>query len=580
MSTTVIYNGVQLRKCQTRSCRQSAVTDQSGTDPIGDKFQGRWSGIVRAMESGTVKYWETGRDNSVHDMKAISAALLQPRKTLEVYIGGFLYQMIVPPGPDVAAAGNEDINNGPKPISVDITHIAGRSFRVEFEIEATVHGCSGEHSVLSNRWSAHDDIDENMFTTRSIQGVLRVAKASSNPQAWRHLVVPPLQAGFKRTTIDCTTSLDGLTLAYTVIDREVYASCPLPGTTWTGRHSVMPLEGSNGAVLVSAIDINMEGPKNVDKIELIETCALIASIKMDLDTEGNILLDASMVDHLHENRVEFTARVMHAGGKDPMHDYALNTLNFGRRLDQAKEGGRVLPGYDSRRSRAPKIYGTSTTTGLFVSFLQNQCMPDYQHGISRATDRLAKQEPEYEPGEETEVETHEGDIPKDYEISGNYANSHKQNPYSFYQVDVEYNIAESVVQLPIARAAPFLGLNGDTSVFIQLAQPTANRVVRIAGERYGKQVEMPRIKGIQYIGSLKIRLLKVKETPKAPQLIADGKTFLYSFDAEYTYGLSREPTTDEEYEIGKLPWITPHYIPPWDRLSNTNRDIIDGTASG
>jgi len=50
--------------------------------------------------------------------------------------------------------------------------------------------------------------------------------------AFRDIVLPPLQAGLRRNSMDFLVDEIGLNVEYTIIDKEVHYSPPKPATTW------------------------------------------------------------------------------------------------------------------------------------------------------------------------------------------------------------------------------------------------------------------------------------------------------------------------------------------------------------
>ena len=204
---------------------------------------------------------------------------MEPRKLFVMSVGN---DVLLQVGPRLVGQGTivvpvlanpGDLNNGPKPLECTIASIVGTQLMpIEFAIEICTLECAeaaNYSGVLNNRWSMKDSIDADFFTTRTINGRLRVADVNLNPQSFRGLVVPPLQAGFKREVIETTTSMDGLELEYTVTDKEMFAAPPSPATTWEATHMVSTGDGVNTH---GEINVTVSGSKEVDKTDLIELC--------------------------------------------------------------------------------------------------------------------------------------------------------------------------------------------------------------------------------------------------------------------------------------------------------------------
>ena len=214
----------------------------------------------------------------------------------------------------MSLAQGEDVDNGPKPRRVNLIHIASNKlFRIEFEIDVAIVDCispGNSQGVLSNRWSMSDSVDHNWYTIRVIRATLRLAYLALNPQAFRGWVVPPLQRGFKRESIETATTRDGLSLDYAIVDREVYNSAPKkPATTWRCTHT----ESVNDAnTSISDIDLSLEGPPHTAKQDLIALGAQIIQqiINVPQFSKTTMLVGAAIVDHVEDCAInmKFTFR--------------------------------------------------------------------------------------------------------------------------------------------------------------------------------------------------------------------------------------------------------------------------------
>jgi hypothetical protein len=181
MSTTVWYNGVELRECETKSFNEEVFFDESHTDRIGYKFRiavastmvfgpGSSSSGDPLGEKGFVAGPRTREfgDDLGDKLRAIHRNLSAPRADFYYIMetvkgvpgananhcivratGSIIGQMEDMPKsvhdrigttPDVVWRERYvDINNGPTPISVKVTDIfSGNAVRVEFEIEVSL----------------------------------------------------------------------------------------------------------------------------------------------------------------------------------------------------------------------------------------------------------------------------------------------------------------------------------------------------------------------------------------------------------------------------------------------------------
>jgi hypothetical protein len=164
---------------------------------------------------------------------AVREALELPRKTLLVEIDG----------EDVLATPEQgkttDVCNGPTPSVHRWTKIHGsRTIEIDWTVEACVidKSLAGTRPILlSHVWKMSEDIDQDYFATRTIQGkavfrrdLLEVENANK-PDDYRGFFMHAVHAGMKRVHIDVEAPEDGRTLLYTVVDRDQKAWSSLPG---------------------------------------------------------------------------------------------------------------------------------------------------------------------------------------------------------------------------------------------------------------------------------------------------------------------------------------------------------------
>jgi hypothetical protein len=335
--TTVVYNGVILRDCETKSFEQRIEYDESRTDLMFSRFRIRVASTLAATRG-------SGQSFGIHPpgsgatatqrAKIIQRLLSQPRQDFwmlidkgvvneastgsqiaalpspqNVGIDDFLVistgnpdgLMLVHPLSDQYGSGDVvpridviDVENGPRPTSVSVTEIiGGRTFRVEFEIEICRKFCLPDVDspppfniwgsieptgslVLNNRWYLDESKDENWVTTRVLQGTLRVANKAIWPHLMRTVCVPPLLRGYKRVRQSFVDDPTGLILKYRIEDRQAHASPPWPAIAWKAHHAESAT-GPNGSILNGEISIRLTGPPGVDKVQLIGAAGKVAN---------------------------------------------------------------------------------------------------------------------------------------------------------------------------------------------------------------------------------------------------------------------------------------------------------------
>lgn len=333
--TTIIYNDVILRDCETKSFEQHIEYDESNTDLMFSRFKIRVASTLAATRypSQSFGIHPPSGDTATQRQKVIQQLLSEPRKDFWMLIdsgvfnerlspeqtatlappynggideaillaaGSTVGEMSVHPlstqyasGSNVPRSGVADVGNGPRPISVNVTEIiGGRTFRVEFEIEICRKFCPqnvpdpmpqgfGEIAstgsvVLSNRWHLDESKDENWITTRVLQGTLRVVHKDYWPHMMRAVCVPPLLRGYKRVRQSFVDDPTGLVLKYRIEDQQAHAAPPWPAIAWKAHHAESG-SGPNGSILTGEISIRLTGPPGVDKVQLIGAAQKIAN---------------------------------------------------------------------------------------------------------------------------------------------------------------------------------------------------------------------------------------------------------------------------------------------------------------
>jgi hypothetical protein len=569
MSTTVIYNNITLRNVLTRRFDQTCEYDDSHTDLLFHKFTVSVRGYVHgyATPINNMGITPINQLGVAESEVAIRQALAEPRREFKMLVGesillhvraahdpGTSYPAQSVPNPRTIADGTwlADLNNGPKPTSVTVTNIVGSSLMVvEFTLELHCLDCpsanANQSGVLNNRWSVRDTIDESWLTTRTVTGRLRVTNPVMNPQSFRGWVVPPLQAGFIRQSIDIATTTDGLTLEYTVTDRETVASPPDPAIKWTGQHAAISEDGSS---VFEEFQITVWGDKYTPKLELIRVAALVSEQRLGLQKgkSVNTVQQASIISYLDENKIDMRLRTIR-GSLDGKNDNVA-ALGFPtERLASLKTG---VPDYKPDTNPAMPAYGTATITGLFVSYLQSPC--NQNHWMAKVTDKPSK-ESKAVKGEGTKVTVYDGKAEPAKDVTINF--EAKENRYEFYELSTSIVTRHQTVQVPVSGrpASTAEAKKTRTSRFVVLAPATQVRTIKIVAERYGEWPKMPPATNI-FAANRHIRLIGESEIVAHSTYSADKKTRRYHLEVEYTHGIDRPYQLEEKIAIGKLPWET------------------------
>ena len=367
LGTTVFYNGVALRNCLTKQFDQVVEYDPSGTDRIYNRFvisvealvtdQDMYLGFqaeppVTCIGVGNYPPLESTQFTSQGKLNIIQALLSVPRQEFVYYQGD---QIVVRANSDVSTLSGQgeffnqwtDLNNGPKPKSVNVTQVvANRVYRVTFSIEVCLLWCATQYNLhgmpdfvgslggdsitpekndgvtnrrlISNRYSIDDSRDENFFSTRALIGRARVAHEKLWSYAIRTLVMPSLQPGYQRVQTKFTVAPNGLDLSYQVVDRQRYAAPPYPATDFEGQH--LETTGIDGSVSHGVIQVGLKGSPDTPKRGLLMAgIAIVQSRigkfgKIGQSDEKVIAEQVTITDVLQENAITLQIQYTRKGG--------------------------------------------------------------------------------------------------------------------------------------------------------------------------------------------------------------------------------------------------------------------------
>jgi hypothetical protein len=571
MSTTLFYNGVNLFNCWTKSFHQRVEMDESDTDLLYHIFTIRVQSIVTPAANDNLGAIPIVTANDAQAIqRQLQGQLMHPRGDFRYTIGG---NVVLEATADPNSL-NRDVDNGPKPKDLEIVHIAGtRAMRVEFEIDVAVVICGAQDTaydgygtpnrraartrqVLNNRWSLEDTMDEDFYITRRWEGTLRVAHGAFNPHNYRNVVIPPLQAGFKRISGRFLATKDGLNLQYALEDKQVHAAPPSPATRWKGSYSEGATAG--GSKGHAEVAVTLWGPPGARKGDLI-TAAIrvtetrLGTIRRNFALEhkgaGRIFLNsATITEKLEENSVTVMIRVTRVAEARRYLNMEVKK-RLGNFLD---EGPNRLKDYDHLINPVPDTYDSSTPAAYFTAFLQTPC--DNRHGLPPKL-RIGKEgDAPYSDGDKTDAdyrlyETSEK-IKDDAQPA--YPDAQKDNVYTYIELETEYQTRRGFYQLPVA----WYDSNGNgqqpreaalASKTVALHQPLTRRVTRVSAERIGTWPELPEPEAVvRDKNGIKETLLYDKIKTESPELIADGNTFVFRAGGFYVYAMERTPTANEK----------------------------------
>ena len=605
--TIVQYGNVVLYRCLTRRIDQRPEVDSANAGVQCWKFIVQVTGFLHGWPSACPHQDIVGLDTSTWNAPQVHRQLrwhLMPRQSFIMAVGcadgvgsGTVLLRAnpmtvgLPPDLETAILLDVDLKDGPRCTEFDVVHVsADNIFKVEATFELHLIQCSDDFStgssngVLSHRWSCADGLDVNLRATRTYRGMLELATSNFSPHWFRSLVVPPLQPGMRRESMQFAASEDGRRLSYTVVDQEVAISAPYPARRWSveqTEHSLnqQPLQSHSQIVVI------LEGDGNVDKGQLILLGIYVVTAKLIGAKPGNdpaenhpvVMRDLTITDFTGDaNSIRISASCERLGRIIRNSD--AGNLSVGPRI--AIEGFQKvisaddLPtwsvGYDPRLSASgragetPQYQGPVPLTGIFRCYLQSACSGD--HGINRTSNALTT-DFNGMPGSAPQSAIQAVIVPEIPSIDPPYYSvSHKSSMYTTYQMESIYRTHQLRAAMPIANA-PFVGEGVDTRdacAVISLTRPQTRRVVRILAERVGKWPEMPNPESME--GGLATVVDPDVALPAIPQKLLRSKLLggtrirscngeeIYRARFEAVFALLRSPTPTELLKIGQNKW--------------------------
>jgi hypothetical protein len=573
MGTTVFYNGVELQNVLTRQWEQAVQYDGSNTDMLHHRFNLRFEAVLHTLQYnpteplGAFAMSMNAQQISTR-YRDVRELLAQPRGRLEVYMGNQLVFACYPSNGAVNDP-NRDVDNGPKPKDLSVVRVAGdRAFRVSFSVECAKVECTDGKAppvVLNNRWSIQEVIDVNCFTIRTITGTLRLslpgATTPNGPYqvAWRGMVVPSLEFGFRRESMEFTCAKNGLDCDYTVVDRQIHTAAPWPATTMSVTHAEDATE--NGYMTKTTVQVRLGGPPHVDRRLLIARAVDILDARTRYLTDGTEeepmwILEAGYIREYigEENAIEAGLTLLRTPKNQALWMAGLPPDTIGSPLSLEPFDGRP---YSPQVSTPPSVYGYDPTgnedrlgvLAVLQCYLQSPCSD--QHEISQPNTSPTIVYEDVTGGLAGAESQEEFSLQK--KDSDKLSDSAQHSLYTHCAVESDYHISDMTVTLPLARAA---NAAGDACRTISLAPAQCIRTITFDAERVGAWPSVPKPVLDYADGSLRARRIGYKLVPHPPTLSADRRTYIYRVRGEFRYQLNRAPTEEERLRTGALPFTS------------------------
>ena len=639
--TALIYNGVILNDCETQSYHQEVIQDESQSDvmflkysvsvvstvvgfldenqqtngiqiqvPISQSSRVVRGSVAEQMAAAHQKLSEKGKDFWFIIRDAPSDLVNTPANVLLIACGDTDSNLTNPLDPSDLTLGSirrseiADVNNGPNPTAVDIRQIyGGRTMRVAFSIEIfrkvcdpagvapdvpTVPGVTNAErnqklidsgsTVLSNRWSITESKDANWKTTRTLDGTLRVANLNVIALTRRYLVVPPLLRGYQRANQRFLVDQSGLTLKYTIEDKQRHEAPPRPAIDWRGTY--VEAAAKIGAIQHSEIDLTLVGPDGVDKQRLIGAAGQVVAQRMrgvqrkpDDDAYSGILDGASIISVIGEPIIQMRVRFKRTKSQNS-DKLGIRVRDMGKPLagereipDAEDEEGTkqrenetafAIAGYDHEVWPVPHYqdHPGNELIGVFTTYNQHPCSPYHNViGAQTPTDSIVSSRPDVDDSEtktDQDIRVYETSKELTFDESAVSRDYQQNNPFTFVDITSEYITDYGVAHMPYAKADIS---NGDTTAIIPLHSGICQRVLRMEATRVGKPPVLPKsLDEFTDINGIREVRMDLRYGLKAPEFVFDELTQEYTAMVEYRYALSRPPTDTEKLRMATSPF--------------------------
>ena len=502
-----IYNGVTINNADIKTIACEAIYDQADASVMFTRMVYRVQGVVATDQTYSM----------AQNLVYMRQVLLVPHRGVLIQVGDDVLNI----GGGGTTDSYDDVG-GPKPRRVDFTEIIGTAFAfVTFELEIGIQeGCPTTGSVISHTYTVSHSLDSRFYITRDVHGVIRVRQTAAAPynnaDALRNLGVPDLPDGFQRKSMTFLLSADGLTLTYTIQDKEVFRVAPLSATEARATFS----QQMSNYIWYSHFTMELKGNKNQDQLSMFNDIFTVAKARVNFDDPTLFIQQASIEEDLYDNVVRFQITVMNAVNKSDTPMRPANSLMF-----------TGVPGNDANQNAQLGPYGSAMLMAVKTAFF-SPCVnaPEFGFGEQSAGDDTT--------GNGTGSDGSSGDAPAS-DTGGIISAAQKSNPYTQWSQTIEYEQHNGIVMIPSSG-------NGLAGRVYQIHSPYMTITQYGKAVRVGKPVDAP----IPQMYDSFNGLVKTKKfTPLAPVPMPDKTTL--SFGASWHYEIV-VPFNDDDLQSAAL----------------------------
>lgn len=620
----ISYNDIQMALTKINSFEQAPVFTDDGKDYQYTRFTVDCSAVLNLNAppaGGNARLASiTNISNYIHVLRQ---ELSLPRKPLKIFLGSdpAQFPQATLPAPELLLASSPpDAAGGPFPKSVNIKQVGGtNTVIINFVCETFLDECYcsetesvNNREVLTNRFETSFTYDTEGYGTRTIRGNLlvngsRITNLSADD--FRNLAVPRIPSGWKRESMEFMLSSDGLKLAYTITDREVYM-VPMPGVTTISATYTENIENL-ATQLFCDVECTVRGPKNVSREWLLQKCLQVCYSRLIFDNrsvqEGNDLLQSSSItENMVEN--EFSARFRVRRTKllanRMQATTAASVMNAPIDWETFEGDFAVLRGDEDFQYVGN--YGVGLVGAAFAAWSNSCCPPEETEESVLVAEKPQEDEPSVSilvaqqvPAPTTTVAIVESEQWSAATAYLKHSGEHQNTPYTDVQQEETIVTEPYIFPMPVQAApatapaapsvlgteppsprprswfvpptphsvypspimpgsvpgmGPFGAVQYQAPDLVQLTPPMQRRVVKFRAERGGLPPRVPVALERTEQGEV---LLNKQICVETPELLADGQTFLYAIRGTYEYAICGVAYDETKMGLwaGKVAWV-------------------------
>lgn len=307
------YNGFAFSDIQTTNLDQQPKFTKDGVEYLHDEYvvrvksifdQSAFSNTPLNLAGTATTGFAPGIAGEAPSVtyRRLMGCLSRPRQTLIFSDAGG--NILTSP----SAGATTDANWGPKVTDLKITSMTPTTWMIEFEVKTWIHNCcasnpngstlTGQANVnnstayIANRWSESVNYNDEFYATVTRDGTLYFradtlqAAANFNAQQadfYRSVCVAacPMRNGFMRTESKYSVSEDGLTITYSITDKQVYCMPLAPAVKVEATYKT---NAKMAQIFEEEVVCKAYGPplpSKVTKSQLFQVCAQMAMSRLD-----------------------------------------------------------------------------------------------------------------------------------------------------------------------------------------------------------------------------------------------------------------------------------------------------------